>query len=195
LLARNKPEQAQALLGQLADAVHSAQIDVREYIAGVRANDDRAVDFPAAIVETLQGFQRLSGIESELIFTGDMDALVFSPTVEVQLTRIVQEALTNVRKHAHAGVVHVTVTEQGDHTEITIVDDGIGFDPAALAGSGDGHFGLKIMAERAASVGGQLQVQARPGQGTCIVFQAPLAVGVSTTSPGNGGADARAAGR
>jgi len=186
LLARDKPAQARERLEQLAEAARSAQFDVREYIASVRANDDRTADFPTAIVELLQGFQRLSDIETELSITGNMDALVFSPTVEVQLTRIVQEALTNVRKHAHASVVRVTVAKQGDHAEITIADDGLGFDLAALAGSDEGHFGLKIMAERAASVGGKLQVQSRPGQGTRIVIEAPLAAGNSTPSQGYG---------
>ena len=187
LLARDKPEQAQERLVQLADAARSAQIDVREYIASVRTNPEREADFSAVLVEMLQGFQRLSGIESELTFSGNMDALVFSPTVEVQLTRIVQEALSNVRKHAQADRVQVTVAELGDHAEITIADDGLGFDPIATADSESGHFGLKIMAERAASVGGQLQVESHPGEGTRIVIKAPIATAESTNSRENGG--------
>jgi two-component system nitrate/nitrite sensor histidine kinase NarX len=86
--------------------------------------------------------------------------------VQVQLLHVVQEALSNVRKHAQARQVHVRLVHQ-PHWQIDIEDDGRGFDPAADAHD-ESHVGLRIMRERAAKVGAAVQLQSQPGVGTRV---------------------------
>jgi PAS domain S-box-containing protein len=93
-------------------------------------------------------------------------------SVETALFRIVQEALTNVAKHAQANEVAVTIEEAGRLVRLTIADDGIGFDRAALQRErGRPRWGLMIMQERAEAAGGGLHVESEPGKGTRIVIE------------------------
>jgi two-component system nitrate/nitrite sensor histidine kinase NarX len=86
---------------------------------------------------------------------------------------MVQEALSNVRKHAHATTVHVRV-QPGPPWRFEVSDDGRGFDSSASAG--DSHVGLRIMRERAQRIGAQVSVQSRVGAGTRVSIEVPLAV-------------------
>jgi signal transduction histidine kinase len=91
--------------------------------------------------------------------------------VETALYRIVQEALTNVIKHANARTVSVVLTRQGDRVAVVIEDDGRGFDPEEARGE---RLGLLGMEERIALVDGRLLVESRPGQGTTVAVEVPL---------------------
>jgi signal transduction histidine kinase len=91
---------------------------------------------------------------------------------ETVLFRIAQEALTNVVKHAQATRATVTVEETADRVRLTIADDGVGFDPAALPPLREPRgWGLLTMQERAEAVGGRFRVEAAPGQGTRVVVE------------------------
>ena len=92
------------------------------------------------------------------------------PDVETALYRIVQEALTNVVKHAQANAVSIVLTSKAGAVTALIEDDGRGF---SHGGSGEG-LGLLGMAERLALLGGRLKVESRPGGGTTIVAEVPL---------------------
>jgi signal transduction histidine kinase len=89
---------------------------------------------------------------------------------ETALYRIVQEALTNVIKHAQAGTVSIVLTRKGDRVVAVIEDDGRGFDPEDMR---DERLGLLGMRERIALVDGQLSVESRPGEGTTIAVEVP----------------------
>jgi signal transduction histidine kinase len=97
--------------------------------------------------------------------------------VETTVYRIVQEALTNVLKHARAGRVSVILERRGDRLRAIVEDDGQGFDPEALERQGRAgrQMGLQGMAERAALAGGELSVESAPGSGTTIYIHIPLA--------------------
>ena len=95
------------------------------------------------------------------------------PRAEVQLLRVVQEALTNVRKHARASRVNIRIARRDGAPTITIEDDGAGFDPAAVGPSITGGFGLGAMRERVEQVGGTLEIVSAPGAGTRIRVQIP----------------------
>jgi signal transduction histidine kinase len=119
-----------------------------------------------------------AGIEHRV--TGCLTA---EPPVEVAvaLYRIAQEALTNVRKHGRASRVEVSLAEEGGALRLRVVDDGKGFDVAAVTEKptpgGEGrtrHFGLRSMSERARLVGGQLTVRSVPGQGTVVEARVPV---------------------
>lgn len=96
-------------------------------------------------------------------------------TVETAIYRIVQEALTNVAKHARAERVSVILEPRGDQLQVIVEDDGVGFTPEVLGHASDGgRLGLRGMAERAALVGGQFQIESRPGRGTTMFLRVPL---------------------
>ncbi len=96
------------------------------------------------------------------------------PDVEVSVLRAAQEALANARRHAAAGRVTMTLTYFDDEVALDVIDDGRGFDPAALAAPGPaGGHGLRGMQERAERLGGRLEVESRPGEGTAIALALP----------------------
>ena len=88
----------------------------------------------------------------------------------MQLLFIVQEALSNIRKHARARHVHITVENANDFM-LAVTDDGCGFDVADKEAHKDSHVGLKIMHERAGRLGARLTVTSSPGLGTRIALQ------------------------
>jgi len=97
-----------------------------------------------------------------------------APEVETIIYRITQEALTNIAKHARAKYVRIELTAEEDSVDLTIRDDGVGFDPAQAARLlNDGHFGLVGMRERAEMGGGRLDLDSRPGHGTTISVAIP----------------------
>jgi signal transduction histidine kinase len=97
-----------------------------------------------------------------------------APEVETIIYRITQEALTNIAKHARAKHVRIELTAEEDSVDLTIRDDGVGFDPAQAARLlNDGHFGLVGMRERAEMGGGRLDLDSRPGHGTTISVAIP----------------------
>jgi signal transduction histidine kinase len=100
-------------------------------------------------------------------------AVRLAPQTEFQLLRIVQEALTNVRKHAEARSVRVAMRRNGDSVVTTVSDDGRGFDTLHPPRTGLPRFGLSIMRERAESVGGELHIESAPDSGTCVTILVP----------------------
>jgi two-component system nitrate/nitrite sensor histidine kinase NarX len=104
------------------------------------------------------------------------DACRLTPEMETEAVHILQEALTNVRKHARARQVDVMIQRQGGSVELSIRDDGRGFNPYNL--NGGSHFGLQIMQERAVRVGGAFYIYTAPGSGTQIVVSFPAETAV-----------------
>lgn len=97
------------------------------------------------------------------------------PEIEVALVRAAQEALANVRRHAAATRVDVTLTYMDDAVALDVRDDGRGFDPARPPAGSPGGFGLVAMRDRIATLGGSLTVESAPGVGTTVAVSLPLA--------------------
>ena len=93
------------------------------------------------------------------------------PLAQVQLLRVVQEALTNVRKHARATQATIAVRVQDQVIEVVVEDDGQGFDLAQVLQERLPRFGLQTMRERAEEIGGIFQVDTTPGRGTRVRVQ------------------------
>jgi signal transduction histidine kinase len=86
--------------------------------------------------------------------------------------RIVQESLSNVRRHAHAASASVRLEQHGQHAvRIVVQDDGVGFDPALVA---DDRFGLEGIRQRAWLLGGEPRIESHPGQGTTVTVMLPI---------------------
>jgi PAS domain S-box-containing protein len=96
-----------------------------------------------------------------------------APEVELAIYRVVQEALANIVRHAHAKRAHVTIALKESTVEVQISDEGRGFDPTAVDRQGRG-LGLLGMHERARNVGGELTVESAPGGGTRICVRLPM---------------------
>jgi signal transduction histidine kinase len=169
-LRAGKQEQAAAQLDELAAAAREVYGDVREGIVGLRSahSGDRT------LVESLQAYladwQDRSGIRAELVTD---PGLVVPPTVEVQIARIVQEALANIRKHARARSARIEMRAAGSGLVLAIEDDGIGFNPALVRPSEFPRFGLATMRERAEGIGGSLEIDTAPGKGTRLHVALP----------------------
>ncbi|MEO6972302.1 MAG: ATP-binding protein, partial [Rhodoferax sp.] len=126
-------------------------------------------DIEPALAATLQKFEHQSGLKTKLQTTGY--GVPLPPDLQIQVLHIVQEALSNVRKHARASQVWLDVHQQPEW-RFEVRDDGIGFevDPSAVENN---HVGLRIMAERAERIGAQLDVVSTRGRGTSVVLTLP----------------------
>ena len=93
--------------------------------------------------------------------------------VAVAIFRVTQEALNNAIRHADASEIVVRLTQYPDHLRLTVTDDGRGIVAAPLPGVAQGHLGLAGMRERAAMIGGKLDVQTAPDYGTAVILEAP----------------------
>ena len=91
--------------------------------------------------------------------------------VEGTLFRIVQEALSNVRRHSQAKTAHITLEQSGDRVQLTVHDSGIGFDPRKITHR---QFGVRGIEERARLFGGTAEIHSIPGGGTRIAVDLPL---------------------
>jgi two-component system nitrate/nitrite sensor histidine kinase NarX len=126
-----------------------------------------------ALTEFLHDFSAQSGIRADLE-VDEGAAIHLPPASEVQVIRIVQEALTNVRKHAQAGRAWVRLQRQDDVVRVIIEDDGRGWEPKAVLAADPTHVGLEIMRERAENLRGTLEIATTPGRGTCVTATVPL---------------------
>jgi two-component system nitrate/nitrite sensor histidine kinase NarX len=163
---------AAAELTELADIAEEAYRDVREAILGLR-EAGRPRGFLEALQAYVEKYAVQSGIEVALeTSTGAHAALAVGS--EIQVLRVIQEALTNVRKHARASTARVRVADaQPDGLMVVIEDDGRGFDPTEARVQRDGGFGLQTMRERIELVGGSLRVESSPNEGTRIIAIVP----------------------
>jgi signal transduction histidine kinase len=93
---------------------------------------------------------------------------------EIALFRIVQEALNNVAKHAHAGRVHITLERAGAQLVLTVADDGVGLGTTTPSGTRQRRgLGMVTMRERTQAVGGEFEIGAAPGRGTRVLVRVP----------------------
>lgn len=172
LLASKHLTLARLELRQIEKAAEEAYVDVREAILGLRTSIVLGGGLSRTLKEYLHKFSSQSGIKAELVTSSDNNPEL-PPATEVQLIRIIQEALTNVRKHAQAHRVWVRMESGEKQAQIQIEDDGQGFElPLVL--QREGHYGLHTMKERAESVGGGLAIDTDPGRGTRVMISLPL---------------------
>jgi signal transduction histidine kinase len=160
------PDAARELLGEQKEALVDVTRTLRNLLSELRP--------PAIDQHGLAGAIKLHGdaFAKQAKIDVEVDARVGSrpaPEVETIVYRVTQEALTNVAKHAQASHVWVHLTADQHTVDLTIRDDGIGFDPAQAARLlNDGHYGLAGMRERVELGGGRLELDSQPGHGTTI---------------------------
>jgi len=178
LLGAGRTREAEAQLMQLEDAARDVYADLREAILNLRTPASPGQGLLAAVQEYVRRFSDLSGIETRLLVSGDPARFAFGPTTDLHLLRIIQEALTNVRKHALARRAWVRFSEDGGRVTVSIADDGVGIQARASQGRAWAGFGLQTMRERAEAVGGALAIRPREGSGTTVEITLPVREGV-----------------
>jgi len=158
-------------LAELADICEEAYCDVREAILGLRESSRTERRLSEALSAYLAKYTQQCGIETSLESDLDHD-LALSPRTEVQMIRVIQEALTNVRKHSGAKSVVVRISESESATTFVVEDDGHGFEPGGSPFDRDG-FGLFTMNERMGLLHGSLTIESPPGHGTRVIARVP----------------------
>lgn len=171
-----QPEQVNQALDELDAGLRESIGDVRELLLHFRVRTNTG-DIEQALEETLTKFRHQSGLAAHLRAHGH--GLPLAPDVQVQVLHVVQEALSNVRKHAQASWVELEVAK-GPQWRLAVRDDGIGFDAAQCPGQS--HVGLNIMRERAAVIGAQVELVSLPGRGTSATLTLPAHPVVRTGS-------------
>jgi signal transduction histidine kinase len=160
------PRLAQGL-EEVQRLLNEAYVDAREAIDGLHlAAEDAAME--QWMEELALDFETLSGVPVQV---RPQATVRLAPDARAQLQRIVQEALSNVRKHARASHVHIAWQEQDGQLLLQIEDDGCGFEPDSVSGA---RHGLRTMRERAQLLGAMFKVTSQPGKGTSIELRLPL---------------------
>ncbi|MES9846702.1 MAG: histidine kinase [Candidatus Sedimenticola sp. PURPLELP] len=153
-------------LDRIRNALDEAHNELRELLNNFRAPVDQRGLAPA-LEKLAQRFRQETG--TPIFFQKSCRQINLGASEEMQILRIVQESLVNVRKHAQAHTVRVLLTCQGDNEyTVLIEDDGVGFENASPSGNPGEHIGLSIMEERAHRLGASIRIESEPGEGTRV---------------------------
>lgn len=171
-LRQGKQEEAQEALERIREGVQESYDDVRELLVHFRTRVEHE-GLESAITKALKKLEAQSGIATSLVISGK--GLSLPHDEESQALHIIQEALSNARKHSGAKKLWVRLERQPEKLTVIIQDDGQGFSPEGETDTltEHQHVGLKIMQERAQRIGGTCQVHSAPGQGTTVTLSLP----------------------
>jgi PAS domain S-box-containing protein len=167
-----KPQVA-ARLGRMNDALHATLETTRRISASLRPPLLDELGLPAAIQAHAVEFAERTGIRCDVHVPVDGAGHALAPATAVTLFRILQEALTNVARHAGARRVTIALELGDGATTLTVTDDGKGIDAGQVAA--DSSLGLVGMRERALTIGGTVTISGAPGRGTTVAVTAPRA--------------------
>ena len=159
------PDAIQEILEEIDTGVRESYGDVRELLIHFRTRANTE-DIEAALATTLRKFEHQSGVKTSLSVEGR--GIPLFPDSQIQVLHIVQEALSNVRKHAHASHVGLDVQQQ-PAWRFEVRDDGVGFN-LDKDRPDETHVGLRIMRERAQLIGADLEIISSPGHGSSIIL-------------------------
>ena len=182
--AAGAPDAAEAAraLAQIDAIARDNLVEVRRIVAALAPAELEEGALASALRRMLERLAEETGLSTELHVDDDFPAL--PTTVEVALLRTAQSALANVRLHADAGRVVVNLVDVEDSVRMDIADDGRGFDATSWdsgagvgvgVGAGVGGYGLHSMRARLRELGGGLDVESAPGEGTALSAHVPLA--------------------
>jgi two-component system nitrate/nitrite sensor histidine kinase NarX len=172
LLADGEAASAAAKVAEVGKAVSEASEEVRHAILALRMPSPSEMELPKMLGPYLESFRAQTGIEVSLEVRSDA-AVHFAPRAALQLVRVLQEALSNVRKHAAASCAGLTFDSRHDEAVLTVSDDGVGFNVSRVY-TGGRHFGIQVMTERMEALGGSLEIDSAAGQGTRVTARLPL---------------------
>lgn len=168
--------QSRHYLDQARLTARESLTEARRLVWALRPEPLESASLPEALERLVERWSGESGIAASVTVTGRPRPL--SPEIEATLFRTAQEALANVRKHAGASRVALTLSYMGNCVALDARDDGMGFDPLRTATEvrerTSGGFGLKGMRERLEQAGGSFSVESAPGEGTTLAVELPM---------------------
>lgn len=176
-LKRGNVGEASEGVGRMREGIQESYDDVRELLLYFRTRVSHDEDIDLALRNMLERFEGQTGIKTAFQDAGRGAPL--SPESQLQALHILQEALSNVRKHSGASSVTLDM-ERGRDYRFRVRDDGKGFDPGRDSARAESHIGLRIMRERAHRIGGNLVIDSHPGRGTEVVLTVPVTQEVTT---------------
>ncbi|MEU6857276.1 sensor histidine kinase [Glycomyces sp. NPDC046736] len=158
-------------LDSAAELARSSLDEARRTVQAIGPSTLETAQLPEALAEEAAKWSAANGVDAAVTTTGD--ARPMHPEVEVTLLRTAQEALTNVRKHAEAGRVGLTLSYMDDEVALDVRDDGRGFDPDRVTSSARHGFGLAAMRQRVGRLAGSVTIESEPGGGTVVSANVP----------------------
>jgi len=164
---------AQNEVRNLNTAIDDAHKSLRELLSNFRSKmDERGLIY--AVNDLLYSFKQETGINTYVHCDDSKEHSGLSPAQELQVYRIIQEALANIKKHSDACNVRVLINRlPKDGCNVLIEDDGQGIEDNEVTSEPGEHIGLSVMKERASSVNGELQIESEPGEGTRVLLHVP----------------------
>ena len=172
-LARGDAQKAGAIASQAKDRARSTLAEARQTIDDLRSHPDSTAAIGTRLRQETERFSSATGIPCDLDVP---DKMRLPSKVEENVARCVAEGLANVARHARASHTSVAIYPTNGSLLVEVRDNGVGFDPKAVATQA-GHYGLLGMRERSRLAGGSLEVESAPGKGTTIRLVLPLAGG------------------
>ena len=164
LVRSGDQEAACADIERISNGIDEAHTELRELLHSFRAPVEQR-GLMNSLDKMVRRFEQESGVHA--FFQNNCREPELSPAEEMQIQRIAQESLANIRKHAQAHTVRILLTcSPADGIVMLVEDDGVGFDSVAKRGRPGEHIGLSIMEERARRLGGTLRIESEPGEGT-----------------------------
>lgn len=168
--------QAEESLETVQTILHRVESEIKRVIHDLRPPTLDALGLAAALRRYAERYESYTGIACAVQVVGEPVRL--PSRMEICVYRLAQEALQNVSSHAEVESASVLVSFSANLLELTVSDNGRGFDLRAVVANNVGHLGLLGMRERAESLGGQLQIDTCPGEGTIVTLKVPLATAV-----------------
>ncbi len=174
MLKKNRLADADRHLHQLEIAAQDLFVDIREAILGLRVASQVDSDLSDALVDYIQQFNLMSDVTAQVVLPSrPIENL--PPETVMHMLRVVQEALTNARKHAHATQIQVSLFQDNGALRLKIEDNGQGFSRREASRRNNGNFGLSTMQERANEIGAQLKIRSEVGVGTQVILKLDIA--------------------
>jgi signal transduction histidine kinase len=168
-LVANVPEDQRELAQEVTQALDAAIAEARQAVVTMRGGIERDRPLHELLAEAVEAFGGESGLRSDFS-SADLPPSL-PPRTQAEVLRVLQEALTNVRKHADATVVRVSAEVADGTLVLSVIDNGRGFRPEELSGDG---LGVQGMRERARLMGGDLHVVSEPSSGTGVHLSVPV---------------------
>lgn len=173
-LVPHVPKEQRGLAAEVTQALDAAIAEAKQALVTMRAGIERDRPLQELLSEAVEDFGSRSGLLADFS-AADLPASL-PPRTQVEVLRVLQEALTNVRKHADATVVRVSAEVEHGMLKLRVVDNGRGFWPDESSGDGLGVQGMK---ERARLMGGELEIVSEPSSGTGVHLAVPVVEGAS----------------
>jgi signal transduction histidine kinase len=153
---------------RLREVANESYLEVRDNLNLLRKQD------PTELDQMIDSYVRsiASQVPFEIQFTVTGRSCLLGPITSQHVFDLIRESLNNVQKHAQAHVVQIKLEWHTAELNVTVTDDGVGFEVAAEPGAG--HYGLTMLRERVQNLHGEMRVKSAPGAGTAVQFEIPL---------------------